>query len=77
MKIKAAVLNTMSVKPPYAQSKPLSIKEIDLDPPGPTLSTKHRRPSTIWSPVVTPAALYYFPDQEDRKSISLLREVRS
>ncbi len=35
MKIKAAVLNRMGVKPPYAQSKPLAIEEVDLDPPGP------------------------------------------
>jgi alcohol dehydrogenase len=34
MKIKAAILNSMGAKPPYATSKPLSIEEIDLDPPG-------------------------------------------
>ena len=35
MKIKAAVLNQMGVKPPYAASKPLSVEEVELDPPGP------------------------------------------
>jgi alcohol dehydrogenase len=35
MKIKAAVLNQMGATTPYAQSKPLSIEEIELDPPGP------------------------------------------
>ncbi len=35
MKIKAAILNSMGAKHPYATSKPLSIEEIDLDPPGP------------------------------------------
>jgi len=35
MKIKAAVLNQMGAATPYAQSKPLSIEEIELDPPGP------------------------------------------
>lgn len=34
MKIKAAVLNTMGVKAPYAKSKPLSIEEVELDDPG-------------------------------------------
>ncbi len=34
MKIKAAVLNRMGVQPPYAQSRPLSIDEVELDPPG-------------------------------------------
>jgi alcohol dehydrogenase len=34
MKIKAAVLNQMGAATPYAQSKPLSIEEIELDPPG-------------------------------------------
>lgn len=34
MKIKAAVLNNMGVQPPYAISKPLSIDEVELDPPG-------------------------------------------
>jgi Zn-dependent alcohol dehydrogenase len=34
MKIRAAVLNRMGVQPPYAQSKPLSIDEVELDPPG-------------------------------------------
>lgn len=35
MKTKAAILNSVGAKPPYATSKPLSIEEIDLDPPGP------------------------------------------
>ena len=35
MKVKAAVLGRMGVAPPYRQSKPLSIEEIELDPPGP------------------------------------------
>lgn len=35
MKIKAAVLSAMGAKPPYAASKPLSVEEIELDPPGP------------------------------------------
>ena len=35
MKIKAAVLNQMGIKPPYAASRPLSVEEIELDPPGP------------------------------------------
>jgi alcohol dehydrogenase len=35
MKIRAAVLNEMGAPAPYAQSKPLSIEEVELDPPGP------------------------------------------
>ena len=35
MKIKAAVLSAMDAKPPFAESRPLSIEEIDLAPPGP------------------------------------------
>jgi alcohol dehydrogenase len=35
MKIKAAVLYAMDAKPPFAASRPLSIEEIDLAPPGP------------------------------------------
>ena len=35
MKIKAAVLNAMGAKPPYASSKPLTIEEIELRAPGP------------------------------------------
>src|SRR5690349_4793888 len=35
MKIKAAVLRTMGAPAPYAKSKPLSIEEVELDPPGP------------------------------------------
>jgi len=34
MKIKAAVLNAMGLQPPYAESKPLSIESVELDPPG-------------------------------------------
>jgi len=34
MKIKGAVLNQMGINPPYAQSKPLSIEDVELDPPG-------------------------------------------
>jgi len=34
MKIKAAVLNVMGVAPPYAQSKPLSVEEVELEGPG-------------------------------------------
>ncbi len=34
MKIKAAVLDRMGVAPPYANSKPLAIRELELDPPG-------------------------------------------
>jgi alcohol dehydrogenase len=34
MKIRAAVLKRMGAPTPYAASKPLSITEVDLDPPG-------------------------------------------
>src|SRR6186997_809912 len=34
MKIRAAVLNKMGAETPYAKSKPLSIEEFELDPPG-------------------------------------------
>lgn len=34
MKIKAAVLRQMGAQPPYAESRPLSIEEVELDPPG-------------------------------------------
>jgi alcohol dehydrogenase len=34
MKIKAAVLNAIGAAHPYAQSRPLSIDEVELDPPG-------------------------------------------
>lgn len=34
MKIKAAVLNAMGVQPPYEQTKPLAIEEVELNPPG-------------------------------------------
>jgi len=35
MKTRAAVLSEMSLPRPYAQSRPLQIVEVDLDPPGP------------------------------------------
>lgn len=35
MKIKAAVLREMGCKPPYAESRPLAIEEIELAGPGP------------------------------------------
>ena len=35
MKIRAAVLSAMGAERPYAQSKPLAIEEVELDPPGP------------------------------------------
>jgi alcohol dehydrogenase len=35
MKTRAAVLNEMSLPRPYAQSRPLHIVEVELDPPGP------------------------------------------
>lgn len=35
MKTRAAVLNEMNLPRPYAQSRPLQIVEVDLDPPGP------------------------------------------
>ena len=35
MKIRAAVLSAMGAERPYAKSKPLTIEEIELDPPGP------------------------------------------
>lgn len=35
MRIRAAVLNRTGAERPYAVSKPLSIEEIELDPPGP------------------------------------------
>lgn len=34
MKIKAAVLNAIGAKAPYVESKPLTVEEIDLAPPG-------------------------------------------
>ena len=34
MKIKAAVLNAIGAKAPYAESKPLTIEEVELAPPG-------------------------------------------
>ena len=35
MKIRAAVLQKMRANPPFAQSKPVSIETVELDPPGP------------------------------------------
>src|ERR1700743_3805053 len=35
MKIKAAVLETMGAKRPYAESKPLRVQQVELDDPGP------------------------------------------
>jgi len=35
MKIRAAVLETIGAQAPYAQSRPLQIREVELDPPGP------------------------------------------
>lgn len=34
MKIRAAVLSRMGAEPPYAQSQPLTIEELELEPPG-------------------------------------------
>ncbi|MBM3488276.1 MAG: zinc-binding dehydrogenase [Alphaproteobacteria bacterium] len=35
MKVKAAVLRQSGLKRPYAESRPLTVEEIELDPPGP------------------------------------------
>jgi alcohol dehydrogenase len=35
MRVRAAVLEAMGAQAPYAQSKPLAIREVELDPPGP------------------------------------------
>ena len=35
MKTLAAVLRERGLPPPYAQSRPLAIEELELDPPGP------------------------------------------
>ena len=35
MKVRAAVLREMGLPAPYAQSRPLSIEEVVLAPPGP------------------------------------------
>ena len=35
MKIRAAVLEAMGLPAPYAESRPLKILEVELDPPGP------------------------------------------
>jgi alcohol dehydrogenase len=34
MKVRAAVLETIGLPAPYAQSRPLQIREVELDPPG-------------------------------------------
>src|SRR3954466_15805684 len=34
MKVRAAVLRRMGVEPPYAETKPLVIETVELDPPG-------------------------------------------
>jgi alcohol dehydrogenase len=34
MKVRAAVLRRIGVEPPYAETKPLSIETVELDPPG-------------------------------------------
>ena len=34
MKTRAAVLHEMELPPPYAESRPLHIEEVELDPPG-------------------------------------------
>ena len=36
MKIRGAVLETMEAQPPYAESKPLRVEELELTDPGPT-----------------------------------------
>ena len=43
MKIKAAVLNSMGVEPPYTKSKPLAIDEVfyELDGPPVRITTPH------------------------------------
>lgn len=35
MKIRAAVLESIGAQAPYAQSRPLQIRDVELDPPGP------------------------------------------
>jgi len=35
MRVRAAVLETIGLPAPYAQSRPLKIREVELDPPGP------------------------------------------
>ena len=35
MKVRGAVLREMGLEPPYASSRPLSVVELELDPPGP------------------------------------------
>ena len=35
MKVRAAVLETIGLPAPYAQSRPLQIRQVELDPPGP------------------------------------------
>ena len=35
MKVRAAVLQTIGLPAPYAESRPLQILDVELDPPGP------------------------------------------
>lgn len=35
VKVRAAVLSEIGLKPPYAKSRPLSVETVELDPPGP------------------------------------------
>ena len=35
MRVRSAVLREMGAAPPYAESRPLEIAELELDPPGP------------------------------------------
>jgi len=35
MQTRAAILRAMGLPPPYAQSRPLAVETVDLDPPGP------------------------------------------
>jgi len=35
VRIKAAVLNALGTPAPYSASRPLTIEEVELDPPGP------------------------------------------
>jgi hypothetical protein len=44
MKIRAAVLEAMNAAPPYAESRPLRIQEVELDPPGPAKCSSGSQP---------------------------------
>ena len=39
MRVRGAVLREMGLPPPYAESRPLEIVELELDPPGPASSS--------------------------------------